>query len=292
MKNYLRGLKKLNGLMSVSPDKCVEVKLDMEQVFLCQLTLPMMPKKEVNEAVRWELPLHVPYTEESYYYDYKLVASRDGMQIVQAVVTTREVIDKLEAEAKSKALILTGAFVEVEGELYNLVPNASKRKRLPLTRLYNLGTILALSLGAVLLIGGYCYKTIQAVELENVAAQITDMQIWKQRYEEQAVRRKKLKALKQAVSKLDKERLPWGEVLPILERSTPRNCWLTNIRQKDAARDIEFSGKAVDVKQVQSLINNLQLVREFTAVKLLETYALKDELVGYRVLLKGSWEVK
>ena len=51
MKNIFNGLKGLRRFWQLPAEKQMAVTLDEEQVYFCQLTLPMMPAKEVAEAV-------------------------------------------------------------------------------------------------------------------------------------------------------------------------------------------------------------------------------------------------
>jgi len=288
MKNIFNGLKSLRRFWQLPAEKQMAVTLDEEQVYFCQLTLPMMPAKEVAEAVRWELPLHVPYAEGSFYYDYKILGDSDGMQNILVAVILKKLFDELDEAAQTQDLILTSVNVAgYEEQGFNLVPDAAKRKRVPLAKLYSLGTVSVLVLGVVLISGGWCYKTVQASRLQKVQAQIQNLSLWQKRYEEQEVRSQKIKAFSETLQKLERERLLWSKVLPALGSSTPENCWLTNIKQREASKIVEVYGKAKSMKEVKKLLENLQASKNFSKVTLAETNANKENNLGYKIILQG-----
>ena len=95
MKKYFAWIDKLSSLYKVPLEKQKVVILKEEQVFACKLVLPVMPKKEVAEAVRWELPLHVPFEDGTYYFAYKSLGLSDGMEILQVYVVLKSVVQEL-----------------------------------------------------------------------------------------------------------------------------------------------------------------------------------------------------
>lgn len=288
MKNIFNGLKGLSRFWQLPAEKQMAVTLGEEQVYFCQLTLPMMPVKEVAEAVRWELPLHVPFTEGSFYYDYKILGNSDGMQNILVAVILKNLLAELDEAAKEQDLVLTSVSIAgFEEQGFNLVPDAAKRKRIPLAKLYSLGTISVLVLGVVLISGGWCYKTVQASRLQKVQAQIQNLSLWQKRYEEQEVRSQKIKVFSEALQKLERERLLWSKVLPVLGSSTPENCWLTNIKQREASKIVEIYGKAKSMEEVKKLLGNLQESKNFSKVTLVETNANKENNLSYKIILQG-----
>ena len=107
MKKYFAWIEKLSSLYKIPLDKQKVVVLKEEQVFTCKLALPVMPKKEVAEAVRWELPLHVPFEDGTYYFAYKSLGLSDGMENLQVYVVLKSLVQELEEEAKRQGLVLT-----------------------------------------------------------------------------------------------------------------------------------------------------------------------------------------
>ena len=100
MKKYFAWIEKLSSLYKLPLEKQKVVVLKEEQVFTCKLALPVMPKKEVAEAVRWELPLHVPFEDGTYYFAYKSLGLSDGMENLQVYVVLKSLVQELEEEAK------------------------------------------------------------------------------------------------------------------------------------------------------------------------------------------------
>ena len=289
MKKYFAWIEKLSSLYKVPLEKQKVVILKEEQVFTCKLVLPVMPKKEVAEAVRWELPLHVPFEDGTYYFAYKSLGLSDGMEILQVYVVLKSVVQKLEEEAKRQGLLLTEVKVSNdEADTLNLLPDGQKRKLLPKTKLYKFGTICLLIFGTVFFTGVWCYKTMQVSKLREAQVNLQVIHLWQKRYENWEVQAQKIKTLSTAIAKLEKERVLWSEVLPVLGVSVPQDCWLTTIKQREASQIVELQGKAKEVEQIRKLVDDLQVSKKFNKVTLVETNAIKGELIGYKIVVYGK----
>ena len=289
MKKYFAWIEKLSSLYKVPLEKQKVVALREEQVFTVKIVLPVMPKKEVAKAVRWELPLHVPFANGTYYFAYKSLGLSDGMEILQVYVVLKSLVQELEEEAKRQGLVLTEVKVSSdEADTLNLLPDGQKRKLLPKTKLYKLGTICLLIFGTVLFTGAWGYKTVQVSKLREAQANLQAIHLWQKRYEKWEARTQKIKALSTAIAKLEKERVRWSELLPVLGASVPQDCWLTTIKQRDASQVVELQGKAKKIEQIKNLVDNLQVTKNFSKVTLVETNAIKGELIGYKMVLCGK----
>lgn len=289
MKKYFAWIEKLSSLYKIPLEKQKVVALREEQVFTCKIVLPVMPKKEIAEAVRWELPLYVPFEDGTYYFAYKSLGLSDGMENLQVYVVLKSLVQELEEEAKMQSLVLTEVKVsDDEADTLNLLPDGQKRKLLPKTKLYKLGTICLLILGMVLITGAWCYNTMQVSKLREAQAILQEMHTWQERYAKQEARAQKIKALSTAIAKLEKERVLWSDVLPVLGASVPKDCWLTTIKQRDASQVVELQGKAKEIEQIKNLFDNLQVTKNFSKVTLVETNAIKGELIGYKIVLCGK----
>ena len=142
--------------------------------------------------------------------------------------------------------------------------------------------------GTVLFTGAWCYKTVQVSKLREAQANLQAIHLWQERYEKWEARTQKIKALSTAIAKLEKERVLWSEVLSVLGASVPKDCWLTTIKQKDASQVVELQGKAKEIEQIKNLVDNLQVTKNFSKVTLVETNAIKGELIGYKIVLCGK----
>ena len=289
MKKYFAWIEKLSSFYKIPVEKQKIVFLKEEEVFTCKLVLPVMPKKEIAEAIRWELPLHVPFEDGTYYFAYKSLGLSDGMENLQVYVVLKSLVQNLEEEAKEQDLVLTEVRVTGDEEhSLNFLPDGEKRKLLSKTKLYKLATILLLILGMVLLTGAWCYKTVQVSNLRKSQANLQNMSLWQERYEKQKVREQKIKTLSAAIAKLEKERVLWSELLPVFGASVPKDCWLTTIKQRDASKIVELQGKAKAMEQIRKLLDDLQGSKNFSKVTLAGTNAVKGELLGYKIVLYGK----
>ena len=289
MKKYFAWIEKLSSFYKIPVEKQKIVFLKEAEVFTCKLVLPVMPKKEIAEAIRWELPLHVPFEDGTYYFAYKSLGLSDGMENLQVYVVLKSLVQKLEEEAKEQGLVLAEVRVrsDEEGAL-NLLPDGEKRKLLPKTKLYKHGSILFLILATVLGTGAWCYKTVQVSNLRKAQVNLQNMSLWQERYEKYKVREQKIETLSTALAKLEKERVLWSELLPVLGVSVPKDCWLTTIKQRDASKIVELQGKAKAMEQIRKLLDDLQGSKNFSKVTLAETNAVKGELLGYKIVLNGK----
>ena len=289
MKKYFAWIEKLSSFYKILVEKQKVVLLKEEEVFTCKLVFPIMPKKEIAEAIRWELPLYVPFEDGTYYFAYKSLGLSDGMENLQVYVVLRSLVQNLEEEAKEQGLVLTEVRVSGNEEsTLNLLPDGEKRKLLPKTKLYKHGTILLLILATMLGTGVWCYKTVQISNLRKSQANLQTMSLWQERYEKYKVREQKIKTLSTALAKLEKERVLWSELLPVLGVSVPKDCWLTTIKQRDASKIVELQGKAKAMEQIRKLVDNLQGSKNFSKVTIAETNAVKGELLGYKIVLYGK----
>ena len=213
----------------------------------------------------------------------------DGMENLQVYVVLKSLVQELEEEAKRQGLLLTQVNVSSdEADTLNLLPDGQKRKLLPKTKLYKLGTICLLILGTVLFTGAWCYKTMQVSKLREAQVNLQVIHLWQMRYEKWEARTQKIKALSTAIAKLEKERVRWSDVLPVLGASVPKDCWLTTIKQRDASQVVELQGKAKKIEQIKNLVDNLQVTKNFSKVTLIETNAIKGDLIGYKIVLCGK----
>ena len=114
------------------------------------------------------------------------------------------------------------------------------------------------------------------------------MHTWQERYSKQEARDRRIKTLSTNIAKLEKERVRWRELLPVLGASVPKDCWLTTIKQRDASQVVELQGKAKEIEQIKNLVDNLQVTKNFSKVTLVETNAIKGELIGYKIVLYGK----
>lgn len=289
MKKYFAWIEKLSSFYKIPVEKQKVVLLKEEEVFTCKLVFPIMPKKEIAEAIRWELPLYVPFEDGTYYFAYKSLGLSDGMENLQVYVVLKSLVQNLEEEAKKQCLVLTELRVSGDEEhSLNLLPDGEKRKLLPKTKLYKLGSIFLLILVTVLVSGAWCYKTVQVSNLRKSQANLQNMSLWQDRYEKYKVREQKIKTLSTALAKLEKERVLWSELLPVLGVSVPKDCWLTTIKQRDASKIVELQGKAKAIEQIRKLLDDLQGSKNFSKVTLAETNTVKGELLGYKIVLYGK----
>ena len=290
MKKFMK-FWKLSSTFKRTTDKQLEAVLKKEQVFICEFTLPIMPAKELKEAVRWELPFHLPFADGSYYYDYKKLKDVDGMQLLQAIAVEKKLVTQLDEEAKAKGSLLTAVRVEGYPD-YNLLQDWQKRLSITKSTLYKWGTVLSLSVAMLLCVGSIWYKNVWTTKLQVSQQKLEEMANWQKRYDKHSANQKRIQTLEKSIKEYSRKRILWSEVLPILGACTPKNCWLTQIKQREENNLLELQGRASNMQEVQGLLEKLQAINKFKDIKLLETMEVKGGLLGYKILLQGRDEAK
>ena len=290
MKKFIK-FWKLSSTFKRRKDKQLEAVLKKEQVVICEFTLPIMPEKDLKEAVRWELPFHLPFADGNYYYDYKKLKDVDGMQLLQAIAVEKELVTQLDEDAKAKGLLLTAVRVECYPG-YNLLQDWQKRLSIPKSTLYKWGTVLSLSVAVALCVGSIWYKSVWSARLQVSQQKLEEMANWQKRYDKYSANQKRIETLQKSIKEYYSKRILWSEVLPILGACTPKNCWLTQIKQREENNLLELQGRASNMQEVQGLLEKLQATNKFKDIKLLETMEVKGGLLGYKILLQGRDEAK
>ncbi|MBI4685136.1 MAG: pilus assembly protein PilM [Nitrospirae bacterium] len=86
--------------------KEASVQIPSSFSFIRTITLPLMPKSELKEAVRWEIKRQLPYSAENAVYDYVAKQGADGI-IVTFASTERENINRHIFPLKESGLRIT-----------------------------------------------------------------------------------------------------------------------------------------------------------------------------------------
>lgn len=68
-----------------------------KNVFVREITMPVMPDEELKQAVTWDAGQYVPYETETYYLDFAKFGSltKTGQQSVVLVAAPKEIIDSI-----------------------------------------------------------------------------------------------------------------------------------------------------------------------------------------------------
>ena len=215
----------------------------------------------------------------------------DGMQLLQAIAVKKELVTQLNEEAKAKGLLLTAVRVECYPD-YNLLQDWQKRLSLSKSTLYKWGTVLSLSVAMLLCVGSIWYKSVWTTKLQVSQQKLEEMANWQKRYDKHSANQKRIETLEKSIKEYSRKRILWSEVLPILGACTPKNCWLTQIKQREENNLLELQGRASNMQEVQGLLEKLQATNKFKDIKLLETMEVKGGLLGYKILLQGRDEAK
>lgn len=100
------------------------------KAFLRIVSLPVMDKKEVSEAIKWEIEANIPLTLDQVYYDFQVldrnVTREPGKMSVLVVAVARSVVDQFVSALEAAGLEVVGFETESIAQARILLPeNAS-----------------------------------------------------------------------------------------------------------------------------------------------------------------------
>lgn len=131
----------------------------------------------------------------------------------------------------------------------------------------------------------YAWQRQQAEQLNALASQLADLEMWQQRYLLDRQQKQQLQFWQDSLQHLRDSRLCWGELLSVFGRTVPENCWLTGVEQKEKG-ELLVSGKAEDGALVQQLLVNWQQSGKFAAAELTGAGAGENGRQNFTVKLR------
>lgn len=268
-----------------------------------QLLLPSMQRRELQDALAWEVQQSIPWQEEGYTYSFEaaVVSERDEQQS-QVTFTALKDTSRAELEQLCSSLLL-----KLQGILLSdmtLDEAAEKwfagKPLLPVYRQQQkhwhgvaaiLGCWLPKVSGAALALvllayggaWGGCYLAQR--DLQKVEQQLVQNAVWRQRMQEsEAVERNCQRLEKQlaAASKPSKE--AGGELERICRQMLP-GCWLTLLEYNGSKKPLVLQGHAVDNLALESFVEQLQKCGNYSRVELLQSQQ-QDNVLTYKLQLQ------
>ncbi|MBU2703042.1 type IV pilus assembly protein PilM [Sporomusaceae bacterium BoRhaA] len=100
--------------LSYAVGKEVVVGLSGCHVFSREITMPVMPKQELAEAVKWGLEEYVPYPVDSFYYDFDIIGSNEDGKTFELLLVAApyEIVNPLIAAVTAAGLELVAIETE------------------------------------------------------------------------------------------------------------------------------------------------------------------------------------
>ncbi len=96
------------------------------KAFLRIVSLPVMDKREVSEAIRWEIEANIPLSLDQVYYDYQLldrnVTREQGKMSILVVAVARSVVDQFVSALEAAGLEVVGFETESIAQARILLP--------------------------------------------------------------------------------------------------------------------------------------------------------------------------
>lgn len=268
-----------------------------------QMMLPSMQRRELQDALAWEVQQSIPWQEEGYTYSFEAAAVRERDE-QQSQVTFTALQDTSRAELehlcsslllKLQGILLSDMTLDEAAEKWfagkPLLPVYRQKQKhwqgvaailvrwLPKVS----GAALALVLLAYGGAWGGCYMAQR--DLQKVEQQLLQNAVWRQRMQEsEAVERNCQRLEKQlaAASKPSKE--AGGELERICRQMIP-GCWLTLLEYNGNQKPLVLQGQAVDNFALESFVEQLQKCGNYSRVELLQSQQ-QDNVLTYKLQLQ------
>ena len=268
-----------------------------------QLLLPSMQRRELQDALAWEVQQSVPWPEEGYTYSFEAaaVSERDEQQS-QVTFTALKDTSRAELEQlcsslllKLHGILLSELTIDEAAEEWfagKALPTVYRQKQKSLQSAAAIFgrwlpkiscAALALALLAYGGAWGGCYMAQR--DLQKVEQQLLQNAVWRQRMQEsEAVERNCQRLEKQlaAASKPSKE--AGGELERICRQMIP-GCWLTLLEYNGNQKPLVLQGQAVDNFALESFVEQLQKCGNYSRVELLQSQQQGNVLV-YKLQLQ------
>lgn len=115
-------------------NRVVVASIPEMQSFLRVVEIPKMFEDEIDEAVRWEIAQHVPFSLDKIYVDWQLLngstrVSSNGKQEVQVGVAQKVVVDSLYETFRALDLDVAAFELESQAIVRSLISSTLRKKR-------------------------------------------------------------------------------------------------------------------------------------------------------------------
>lgn len=131
VKNAILNLLAKSGPKRLRTRKVI-CSLPETKAFLRILTLPVMEKDEVKEAIKWEIEANIPLTLEQVYYDWQILdlnlGQEKGKMSVLVVAVARSGVDQFQAVLESAGLEVLGLETESIAQARSLLPEKNEKR--------------------------------------------------------------------------------------------------------------------------------------------------------------------
>lgn len=270
-----------------------------------QLLLPLLPQKEMLQAVAWEVQHCVPWEAGSYSYGYSVESSLtgDGQQCQVRLAALPDALRQTWQELCAK-LLLHLEYISLDTQLgaENLAQGWYAGKALPHSYRQQKQQSLCLppqlarrwlpraACGVLMLAllayaGAWGGRYLAGQQLQSVQKQLAQLAPWQERQRES-------KAVEQKIQHL--QGLLQGAKAPVAVQAGSElealcclmrpGAWLTVLEYSGARKPLLLQGQAVDAQAVQALAQGLQQSGRYSRVELLQTQQ-QGGLTSYKLQL-------
>ena len=126
----------INLLQKSGPKKLktrkVICSLPETKAFLRIISLPLMDKDEVREAIKWEIEANIPLTLDQVYYDWQILdlnlTREKGKMSILVVAVARSGVDQFQAVLESAGLEVLGLETESIAQARSLLPEKNEER--------------------------------------------------------------------------------------------------------------------------------------------------------------------
>jgi type IV pilus assembly protein PilM len=130
VKNAIFKLLEKSGPKKIRTRKVI-CSLPETKAFLRIISMPLMEKSEVKEAIKWEIEANIPLLLDQVYYDWQILdqnlAQEKGKMSVLVVAVARSSVDQFQAVLESAGLEVLGLETESIAQARSLLPEKDEK---------------------------------------------------------------------------------------------------------------------------------------------------------------------
>lgn len=272
-------------------------------VYSEQLLLPLMRRRELQAALKWEVQQSVPWPEEGYTYSFEATEfSEAGEQQCRVTFTALQDTSRTELEHLCSSLLLKLQGISLSDMTLDeaadkwfagkSLPSIYRQKQRRLQGIAaTFGRYLTkagcAALGLAILayasaLGG-CY--LAQHNLQKVEQKLKQYEVWEQRIQESEAMESSCQHLEKLLAAAPKEsKEANGEVERICRQMLP-GCWLTALEYGGTKKPLLLQGRAVDALALESLVEQLQKCGYYSRVELLQSEQ-QGNTIAYKLKLE------
>ncbi|MDO4178881.1 MAG: PilN domain-containing protein [Phascolarctobacterium sp.] len=245
-----------------------------------RFVLPVMPKKDEQEAIDWEVAESINYERDSYYYKVVRAKEKLGEEYQYTVYAApKSFVEKLVGMTNGFNIKFAYVIPQIDKEQFvdvnriNLCPEDLQENDFDecLTKWSKYVLTICIFIVVLIMGGMEIFLYTKNTQLSGLEENLQKEAFWKASYQSARSMEQETKRLNLTLKRLDDASLKQSHVLEALGRSTVSGLWITGIESEGVIYKI--TGRSLDMQGVNAWTEELSLSSDFKDVKILSTDA-------------------